>query len=128
MAEITTVQDYQFAAAQLATRVRQDAAFRQQILRDPLGTLKAAGLGSDAIRELVHEDTFLRQRISAAEMGDDCTGVSCICTSSCCVTCWFTDFAFVGEFGAPDLAVPASPQKAKLLTSLIERGHIISPR
>lgn len=126
MAAITTIQDYQFTAAQLAIRVRQDPVFKQQILKDPLGTLKAAGLGTDAIRELSREDAFLRQRISAAEL-EDCT-ITCICTDSCCLTCWFTDFVVAGEFGAPDPALPVSPQRAKLLNTLIERGHLLSPR
>jgi hypothetical protein len=130
---IETVEDYQAAAASIALKVLNDAKFAEQIRDDPVFTLRSLGLQQDVVRELMTEDRYLRLRYGSQLEDDGCT-VTCIATcDGCCVTCWFTDFLY-GEpvvrqvFGSPDAAIPVAPEKARLAQTLIERGHLLSPK
>jgi hypothetical protein len=134
---VKTVADYQLAAATIASHVHQDPAFAAQVRADPVKALTAAGLQGDALRELVSEDAWLRSMAGNALAREGCS-FSCLCASSggCCVTCWLgtnsrkssaLDFNLV-HFGAPDPTLRVSPQRQKLLDSLVTSGHICSPQ
>jgi hypothetical protein len=133
--KIETIEDYQTVAARIATRVREDDKFAQQIRDDPVFTLRTMGLQQDVVRELMSEDRYLRTRYASALEDDDCN-VTCIitCKGECCFTCWLTDWVY-GEtrarqvIGAADAdsAIPVSPEKARLAQTLWERGHLHTP-
>jgi hypothetical protein len=137
MPTVKTAEDYQLAAAKLASRARKDKAFRKALLTDPVKTLGRAGIGVDAVRELINEDAFTRGRFGSAADGD--CPFTCACSTGCCVTCWIGSSARAnpGElvsnpaktvFGAPDARLPAARVRDKLIENLISKGHITTPR
>jgi hypothetical protein len=136
MKQVTNTQDYQLAAIQIASRLRRDNVFAERLRSDPVETLRSLGIGMDAVRELIREDASLRNRARVDHAAAlDCDIISCICTDSCCVTCWTTtDLWVTGRgsfrqviFGKDDPVLKPSPEKEKLLNVLIERGHISTP-
>ncbi len=130
MAKVRTPTEYQLVAARIASRASKDRQFRERITRDPVRTLKQLGIGQDAVRELIMEEQGLRDRFASSAASLSCEVVSCICTSSCCLSCWVTTGLGGGSFtfGESDPGIPVSPERAKLLTRLVERGHIVVPR
>jgi hypothetical protein len=133
MPEIKNPEQYQIAAVNLAARAKTDRGFFENLLRDPAITLQREGYGTDAIRELLSEDAFARTRIGTQSSCEN----SCICASDsgCCVTCWIASTGRRGvetlldnpalvRFGAADPALRVSPNRAQLVSRLIDKGHL----
>lgn len=133
MPDIKNPEQYQNAAVSLAARARADRGFYQSLLRDPVKTLQKEGFGGDAVRELLSEDAFARNRIGTQSGCEN----SCICASDsgCCVTCWIAstgrktmetllDNPGLVRFGALDPALRVSPNRAQLVSRLIDKGHL----
>jgi hypothetical protein len=129
--KIKTPADYQVAAARLAARARKDPAFKKKLAQDPIKVLKAQGFNPDFTRELVNEDSYLRERFGeAARAGalDWCITTECCCTS-CCLSCWvYTGNGRSVNFGAAEAGVRPSPELEFLIARLMETGHIRGPR
>jgi len=136
--EVKTVADYQEAAYLLSERLKNDAAFRAQMYKDPLKTLKSVGLKGDGLRELIREDDWVADRIGkGGGVAEGCDIVTCVCTDACCVTCWSGTssgkIANPGDlkqhrFGVKGLRMQVSPKRKQLIANLRARGHMDSPR
>src|SRR4051812_19214955 len=79
---------YQLQAFQIGLKVRTDPGFVSAIKANPVSALRAAGLDSDSIREMLTEDAYFRGRVDFSEVAD-CTAVSGCACSECCISCWF---------------------------------------
>jgi hypothetical protein len=136
MPKPTTPADFQTVAAKIAARARKDSTFYRTLLKAPRETLLKAGVGVDVARELINQDAFLRNNFSSSAAGD-CT-VTCICTDSCCVTCWAGTSARIAgdilsnpgrvEFGGRDGKLKVDRNRQELLNNLVDLGHIRIPR
>ncbi len=133
MPVIRNPEQYQLAAVNIAARARTDRTFYETLLRDPVTTLKSEGFGTDAVRELLSEDAFSRDRVSASGGCEQ----SCLCASNqgCCVTCWFVtsstrsiqsvlDNPNLVNFGGLDPALQVNPNRAQLVNRLVDKGHL----
>jgi hypothetical protein len=85
-------------AAELANRIRTDKPFAQQVLKDPVGALRAAGVDDQMINDFLREEDLLDEDeddvsgflfdgviAGAAGAGNHKTSPSCVCTA-CCFT------------------------------------------
>lgn len=132
---VKNIEEYQLMAAKIASRVRKDSRFRASLLKDPKSALSKFRMGKDALRELINEDAYLRRKIGGPL--EDCT-VTCICTDSCCVTCWVGSSAKISrpsdlvesavKFGGKDPKLKVSSSREKLVHNLISKGHISGPK
>jgi hypothetical protein len=138
MKQIKTPEKLQLAAAHIASRLRTDKNFKKSLFADPVSTLKKLGIGNDATRELIQEDAWARTHFLKGTLADDGCTVTCICSDSCCITCWIgsqtlTDKADlvsnpgIAVFGHGDKTLKVAPARANLLENLIASGHISSP-
>jgi hypothetical protein len=129
-AAVKTPAQYQVVAATLANRCHRDKKFAEEMRTEPVKVLKGLGISSDALRELVHEDGFLREKFGTKLGADGMCTVTCI-TTECCFTCWLGSSlgATPAEvhFAGPDSKLKASKERAHLVENLIKQGHIISP-
>jgi hypothetical protein len=125
---VSTAEEYQVAAAAIANATCLQPNFAALLKADPVGTLQFVGLNGDALRELVHEDAWLR---GIGGVNNDCSH-TCVCASDgCCVTCWVASGSGSGlghvDFGAEDPILKPNAMRAKLLANLIQKGHFTSP-
>jgi hypothetical protein len=125
--------DLQIAAASLSNRIQYDATFKKKLADDPVKTLSSLGIGKDAVRELIREDAYLRNKLGPG-LGPlaDCA-VSCVCSEGCCVSCWVGSgngkdvnplTLPAPEFGAKDPGFAVNPRKDLLLKNIMNKGHI----
>src|SRR5439155_18953419 len=118
----TSIVKYQTTAVRIAAKAKADAAFRRQILKDPIKVLTAYGLNRDQTRELINEDAYLRERFGEQARSYAigwCITTRCCCTS-CCLTCWFTRAGrLLRAIGSPERGVRVSPEREKLVARLI---------
>jgi hypothetical protein len=130
------VADLQLLAARVASRVRTDRDFANQLSQDPVQALSAYDEANpDIMRELIVQDPWLDGRLT--DLGGlgplaDCS-VTCVCSDGCCVSCWIGSSARPQDlsavlglptFGAEVEGMLVLPEKEQLLQNLIERGHI----
>lgn len=130
---VTTPAQLQTAAASLSSLYLQDKAFKQKLDSDPLKTLNSLGLGKDAVRDLINEDAYLRNKVG--DKAGECVA-TCACSAGCCVSCWVgstntkaeaealirppRDF----EFGSKDPTIAVNPARNEMLQNIIKNGHI----
>lgn len=86
---MSTQQSYDDAtrakAQDLANRLKNDPAFRQQIEQDPISTLTNAGLSESAAFDFLH-DTGMTPDVSGYR------GCRVTCDSTCVLTCIVTSW------------------------------------
>ena len=128
LSPVKTAEEYQVAAAAIVSRTFSDPEFAQQMIRDPLNTLLNVGIGNDAVRQIIAEDDYLNAKYSEVTINIDI----CFCTGCCCTGCCITnlypiillDVAAPYEFGSPSKRLEVTPERAELLTRIVQYGHV----
>src|SRR3712207_1923043 len=132
MPEVTTPEELQLAAAEIASLVHKDPAFAKALKEAPTDTLRDYQIGGKwdyrlgdvAIRELMSQDPWLEEQVrntGGLDLLGPAADVECICTG-CCITCMCSAHSTppdVSVFGAPIEGVEVEPERENLLNNLV---------